>query len=61
MSEVQFYRTRAGRDSFQRSLPELLEQIRGLTDVVEKLVRRLDVGEADRSRRSSLHSWTVNL
>jgi hypothetical protein len=50
MSELEFYRTRAGREYYQRSLPELVEQIRSLTDVVEKLVRRIYVREADGNR-----------
>jgi hypothetical protein len=47
MSEAEFYRTRAGREYYRRTLPELFEQIRRLTDAVEKLVRRLDTHEPD--------------
>ena len=46
MSDVEFYKTRAGRTYYEKTLPELIEQIRRLADVVEKLVARTDEGGA---------------
>ena len=40
MSELEFYQTRAGRQYYERTLPELVEQLRRLAAAVEKLVER---------------------
>jgi len=38
MSDVEFYQTRAGRTDYEKTLPELVEQLRRLAEAVEKLV-----------------------
>jgi len=38
MSDVEFYQTRAGRTYYEKTLPELIEQLRRLAEAVEKLV-----------------------
>jgi hypothetical protein len=40
MSETEFYNTRAGRTYYDKTLPELVEQLRRLAEAVEKLVAR---------------------
>jgi hypothetical protein len=40
---VNFYQTRAGRTYYEKTLPELVEQVRRLADAVEQLVERLEV------------------
>lgn len=41
MNEVPFYQTRAGRTFYEKTLPELVEQIRRLADAVERLEERI--------------------
>ena len=38
MSDVEFYQTRAGRTYYEKTLPELVEQLRRLAEAMEKLV-----------------------
>jgi hypothetical protein len=38
MSDVVFYRTRAGREYYEKTLPELVEQVKRLADALERLV-----------------------
>jgi hypothetical protein len=38
MSDAEFYQTRAGRTYYEKTLPELVEQIKRLAEAVEKLV-----------------------
>ena len=40
MSETAFYQTRAGRTFYEKTLPDLVMQIRRLADAVEKLTER---------------------
>ncbi len=42
MNELEFYQTRAGRTYYEKTLPELVEQLRRLADAVDKLVARKD-------------------
>ena len=42
MSDVEFYQTRAGRTYYEKTLPELVEQLRRLATAVEKLVAQKD-------------------
>ena len=45
MSDVEFYQTRAGRIYYEKTLPELVEQLRRLAEAIEKLVaRKVDGG-----------------
>lgn len=46
MSEPAFYQTRAGRTFYERTLPELVEQIRRLADAVERLSDRNPIDHA---------------
>lgn len=46
MTDIEFHQTRAGRTYYEKTLPELVEQVRRLADAVEKLVERK--GETDR-------------
>ena len=38
MSDTEFYNTRAGRTYYEKTLPELVEQLRRLAEAMEKLV-----------------------
>ena len=40
MSETDFYNTRAGRTYYEKTLPELVEQLRRLAEAVERLVEQ---------------------
>ena len=42
MSDVEFYQTRAGRTYYEKTLPELVEQLRRLAEAMEKLVAQKD-------------------
>jgi hypothetical protein len=42
MSDLEFYRTAAGRQYYERTLPDLVEQLRRLADATERLVDKLD-------------------
>ena len=42
MTEVPFYQTRAGRTIYEKTLPELVKEIRRLADAVERLNERMD-------------------
>jgi len=42
MSDTEFYNTRAGRTYYEKTLPELVEQLRRLAAAVEKLVAQKD-------------------
>lgn len=42
MNEPAFYQTRAGRTFYEKTLPELVEQIRRLADAVERLTEKVD-------------------
>lgn len=42
MSEPAFYQTRAGRTFYEKTLPELVEQIRRLADAVERWTEKVD-------------------
>ena len=42
MSDVEFYQTRAGRTYYEKTLSELVEQVRRLADAVERLVAQLE-------------------
>jgi len=44
MSDLQFYRTRAGRTFFEHTLPELIRQLERLNENLEKLVERVGTG-----------------
>jgi len=45
MSDTEFYNTRAGRTYYEKTLPELVEQLRRLAEAVEKLVERKEEDE----------------
>ena len=42
MSDVEFYQTRAGRTYYEKTLPDLVEQLRRLAEALEKLVAQKD-------------------
>ena len=42
MSDVEFYQTRAGRTYYEKTLPELVEQLRRLAEAMEKMVAQKD-------------------
>lgn len=42
MSDLEFYQTRAGRTYYEKTLPELVEQLRRLAEAMEKLVAQND-------------------
>ena len=42
MSDIEFYQTRAGRTYYEKTLPDLVEQLRRLADAVERLVARTE-------------------
>jgi hypothetical protein len=49
MSETPFFKTRMGQRYYERTMPELVEQISRLNELLEQLVRQLDpTGEEDR-------------
>ena len=43
MSDVEFYQTRAGRTYYEKTLPELVEQLRRLAEAMERLVAQKDL------------------
>jgi len=53
MSGVELYQTRAGRNDYEKTLPETVEQLRRLAEAVEKPVERKD--EDERGCRTSGH------
>ncbi len=48
MSEPQFFQTRMGRQYYEATVPNLVRQIARLNDLLERLVERLEKGEAKR-------------
>ena len=48
MSEPQFFQTRMGRQYYDATVPNLVRQIARLNDLLERLVERLEKGEAKR-------------
>jgi hypothetical protein len=42
MSEPAFFQTRAGRTFYEKTLPELVKEIRRLADAVERLTEKVD-------------------
>ena len=48
MSEPQFFQTRLGRQYYEATVPNLVRQIARLNDLLERLVERLEKGEAKR-------------
>ena len=40
MSEVPFYKTRMGRRFYESTMPDLVEQLKRLNEVLERLVSR---------------------
>ena len=42
LSDVEFHQTRAGRTYYEKTLPELVEQLRRLAEAMEKLVAQKD-------------------
>ena len=48
MSEPQFFQTRMGRQYYEATVPNLVRQIARLNDLLERLVERLEKGEAER-------------
>ena len=45
MTDLDFYQTRAGRQFYDHTLPELVAQVRRLADAVERLVERVEPKE----------------
>jgi hypothetical protein len=42
MNDIPFHRTAMGRDFYDRTMPDVLQQITRLNDLLERLVARLD-------------------
>ena len=42
-----FYRTAMGRDFYERTVPDLLEQLKRLNAILERLAERLPDNETD--------------
>jgi len=47
MSETPFFKTRMGQRYYERTLPELVEQISRLNELLERLVRRLEAADQE--------------
>jgi hypothetical protein len=47
MSETPFYKTRRGRDVFDRTMPDLVKQIGQLNELLERLVRQLEAADQE--------------
>jgi hypothetical protein len=41
MNEVSFYQTRAGKTFYEKTLPELVQQVRRLAEAVERLTEKM--------------------
>ena len=42
MSDLDFYQTRAGREFYDKTMPELVRQIARLNELLERVVEQLD-------------------
>ena len=50
MSDPQFFQTRTGRTYYERTMPEIAQQLARLNDLLERLVKHLErdgTGDAD--------------
>ena len=47
MSETPFFKTRMGQRYYERTMPELVEQISRLNELLERLVRRLEAADQE--------------
>jgi len=50
MSDLPFYKTRAGRQFYESTMPRLVEERARLTDQPERLVARLEATDAPKVR-----------
>lgn len=42
MSDLDFYQTRSGRDFYDKTMPELVQQIARLNELLERVAERLE-------------------
>jgi hypothetical protein len=47
MSETPFFKTRMGQRYYERTVPQLVEQISRLNELLERLVRQLEAADQE--------------